>query len=91
MSLEKWIIEYYHSQEYQNLIARFQDIPDAITMSHETAMLYALIKHIKPKLCLEIGSFFCHTTRIMAEALLDHFPTGKILTIDPYRMIKGLI
>jgi len=47
-------------------------------------MLYAIVQRLRPQWSLEIGTFFAHTTRIMAEAIVDAGIDGKIITLDPF-------
>lgn len=47
-------------------------------------MLYAIVQRLRPQWSLEIGTFFAHTTRIMAEAITNAGIDGKIITLDPF-------
>jgi predicted O-methyltransferase YrrM len=56
----------------------------SITSPQEVLAMLWLIQALKPQLCLEIGTYFAGTTRLLAEALAQANPEGKITTIDPY-------
>jgi predicted O-methyltransferase YrrM len=79
-----WLASFSNSSAYASLIERLSNRPGAITNSYETAMIYALIGRLRPRLALEIGTFFAATTRIMAEAIVDHSVDCKLVTIDPF-------
>lgn len=85
MSLAKWLIDYSASDEYPATTLRMAARDGMIyTAPDETGTLYTLIRHLKPKLCLEIGTFFAHTSQIMAEAIHESGSGGKLVTIDPF-------
>ena len=94
LPLSRWIEQYSRSENYERLVRRIAaDQEKAVatagnsailTSYRESAMIYALIQHLRPTECLEIGTFFASTTRIMAEAIVEG-KTGTILTtIDPF-------
>jgi predicted O-methyltransferase YrrM len=47
------------------------------------AILYQLIRELRPKTVLEIGTFFAGTTHIIARALWAK-GEGRVITIDPF-------
>ena len=83
-SLSDWLLSFGKSQGYAYLVSRFQQREGYITPPEETAMLYAIVQRLRPQWSLEIGTFFAHTTRIMAEVIVDAGIDGKIITLDPF-------
>ena len=83
--LAEWIVSFFLDSPFRQLVDRFTGYPQgAGTPPHESAMLYALLEQLRPPWSLEIGSFFCHTTRIMAESIRDNRIDGKVITLDPF-------
>src|SRR5687767_13701025 len=83
-SLSDWLLSFGKSPRYASLVARFRQREGYITPPEETAMLYAIVQRLRPQWSLEIGTFFAHTTRIMAEAIANAEIDGKIVTLDPF-------
>lgn len=83
-ALPDWLVSFSQSDEYRSLIEQFKAREGAITNTEETAMLYAAIQYLRPACSLEIGTFFAHTARIMAEAIVGAKVEGKLVTIDPF-------
>jgi hypothetical protein len=48
------------------------------------ATISLLVERLRPGVCLEIGTFFAGTSRVIVEALQAAGGTGRLLTIDPY-------
>ncbi len=82
--LTAWIEDYAGSVEYLDLVKRLGTRKDRMTCPEEAAMIYALIMHLKPKLALEIGTFFAVTTQLMAEAVAECGSDAMLITIDPF-------
>ena len=82
--ISEWILEYSESEDYRRLVTKLSTREGAMTSPDETAMIYALIQYLRPELCLEIGTFFAHTTKIMAEAIVDSACNTKLVTLDPF-------
>ena len=55
----------------------------ALTSPGSRAAMYHLVKALKPKLTLEIGTFHAGTTEVIARALWAN-GGGHLLTIDPF-------
>jgi predicted O-methyltransferase YrrM len=84
--VSEWILAYCQSDAYRSLVdeltPRLYD--GAITDAEETALIYALIQYLGTHWCLEIGTLFGHTTRVMAEAAVNGSGPTKVITIDPF-------
>lgn len=83
-SIAEWLVRFGQSHEYVTLVRRLKERHRALTPAEETAVIYALIQRLRPEWCLEIGSFFGETTRIMAEAIVNAGAAGKVITLDPF-------
>jgi predicted O-methyltransferase YrrM len=55
----------------------------ALTSPGSRAAMYHLVRALKPKLTLEIGTFHANTTEVIARALAAN-GGGHLLTIDPF-------
>lgn len=83
-SLAKWIEAYAKSAEYVSLTREFEAREGKMIGPEEAAMIYGLILHLKPKLSLEIGTFFAGTTQLMAQALSVCGSDSRMITVDPF-------
>jgi predicted O-methyltransferase YrrM len=69
---------------YRELMAYFADYPVRSLMSAQNrAILFGLIRMMRPKVVAEIGTLFAGTTEVMARALWEN-GAGVIHTTDPY-------
>ena len=55
-----------------------------LTAASEVAYLVEVINQFRPKVVYEIGSFFCETTKVMADAMAKKAYEGMLHTTDPY-------
>ena len=83
--LERWLCDLPQSAEYQSHCLALEARPElrSITTADEMATILSLVGKLRPALCIEIGTFFAGTTRVIAEALHE-IGAGKLITIDPY-------
>ena len=49
---------------------------------HFRDALYASLLHLKPKLCLEIGTHIGQSTAVFQEYFTDYEPNGLVVTVD---------
>jgi predicted O-methyltransferase YrrM len=78
------------SSEYRQAVQIFAEsssIKDALVPPDSQAFLYCLIRLLRPKLAVEIGTYLASTTRAMARAIVDN-GEGELHTIDPFA-IRG--
>jgi predicted O-methyltransferase YrrM len=72
------------TETYSDLLTYFANYPPRSLMSDESrATLYSLIHMLRPKVVVEIGTFFAGTTEVMARALWEN-GEGVIHTTDPH-------
>jgi len=70
--------------EYQEFRRRFQDYPKtSLTQLNFRALLYMMLRGLKPRFAVEIGTLFAGTAEIFARALSAN-GSGAFLTIDPF-------
>jgi hypothetical protein len=75
---------YMAGPAYRELMAYFADYPARSLMSAQNrAVLYGLIRMMRPKVVAEIGTLFVGTTEVMARALWEN-RAGVIHTTDPF-------
>ena len=68
----------------KEMLAYFKDYPPRSFMSDESrAVLFSLIRTLRPKVVAEIGTLFAGTTEVMARALWEN-GEGVIHTTDPF-------
>jgi predicted O-methyltransferase YrrM len=84
LPLSDWIEIFAQGPGYKNLVKRFRRRANSDTPPEETAMMYAIIQRLRPEWCLEIGTLFAHTTRLITEAVVDADVQGKVITLDPF-------
>ncbi|HEY9792386.1 MAG TPA: class I SAM-dependent methyltransferase [Candidatus Obscuribacterales bacterium] len=82
--LANWLPAFCRGAEYAELVCHIERTKKALTSSGELAVLYGLIQHLRPRLSLEIGTFFGHSAYYMAEAVVNAGIEGKVVTIDPF-------
>jgi predicted O-methyltransferase YrrM len=83
---ERWLVNLSGTPEYQARVAALQARAElrSITEADEMATIALWVEAHRPALCLEIGTFFAGTSRVIAEALVAGGDHGRLLTIDPY-------
>ena len=82
-TFDDWIEANLLHPSFQDLEERLGGRPPESTISaRERALLYVLMRQLKAKNTLEIGTYFAGTTQLMAVAAYQD--DGKVYTIDPY-------
>ena len=83
---EQWLVNLPGTPEYRARVAALQARAElrSITEADEMATIALWVEAVRPELCLEIGTFFAGTSRVICEALAAGGGPGKLLTIDPY-------
>jgi predicted O-methyltransferase YrrM len=72
------------SPEYAEIRAYFSLYPGRSLMSdHSRAVLYSLVRMMRPQLIAEIGTLYAGTTEVFARALWEN-GGGVVHTADPY-------
>src|SRR6516225_3845248 len=74
------------SPEFTEAIQAFASSPSiagALVSPDSQALLYSLIRLLRPKIAIEIGTYKASTTEAMARALVEN-GQGILHTIDPY-------
>jgi predicted O-methyltransferase YrrM len=72
------------SSAYAGLLAYFASYPPRSLMGpHSRAILYSLIRMLRPKVVAEVGTLFAGTTETLARALWEN-GEGVIHTTDPF-------
>ena len=72
------------SSAYSKLLTYFETYPPRSLMGpHSRAILYSLIRMLRPKVVAEIGTLFAGTTETLARALWEN-GEGVIHTTDPF-------
>jgi predicted O-methyltransferase YrrM len=69
---------------YAEVVRYFSSYPGRSLMSdHSRAVLYSLVRLMRPKLVAEIGTLYAGTTEVFARALWQN-GEGVVHTVDPY-------
>src|SRR5712692_3566097 len=69
---------------YQRALVYFNNYPEHSLMSdHCRALLFTLVRVMRPKVVGEIGTFFVGTSEVLARALWET-GGGELHTTDPY-------
>lgn len=74
------------SPECQRMVQFFADSPaikNALVSPDSQALLYSLIRLLRPATAIEIGTYKASTTEAMARAIADN-RFGTLHTVDPY-------
>ena len=74
----------FTSEQYLKTQSLLQKNTALLTPASEVAYLAEVINQFRPKVVYEIGSFFCETTKVMAEAMAKETYGGTLHTTDPY-------
>ena len=74
----------FTSEQYLKTQSLLQKNTALLTPASEVAYLAEVINQFRPKVVYEIGSFFCETTKVMAEAMAKETYGGALHTTDPY-------
>jgi len=74
----------HHHPWFDDLVAYFDGYPaHALTKPACRAYMYELVRALKPRFAIEIGTYRAGTTEVMARAMHAN-GGGLLLTIDPY-------
>jgi predicted O-methyltransferase YrrM len=69
--------------EYERCAHLIGGLASGLISDHGRALLYSLVRNIKPHLVVEIGSYHAGTSRVICWALAAN-KHGRLHTIDPY-------
>lgn len=70
---------------FQEAQAYFTDYPERCLASPRgRAFMYQLVRARRPKLMVEIGTYFAGTTEVIARAMWANGNEANLVTIDPY-------
>jgi predicted O-methyltransferase YrrM len=76
--------EWRRGEAYSNLVTYFDGYPVRSLMGpHSRAVLFSLVRILRPKVVAEIGTLFAGTTETLARALWEN-GDGVIHTTDPF-------
>jgi predicted O-methyltransferase YrrM len=78
------------SPEYRKAVQTFADSPSikgALLPPDAQALLYSLIRLLRPEVAIEIGTYLASTTEAMARAIAAN-GFGTLHTVDPYGAAK---
>ena len=76
------------SPEFGAMVRSFADSPSikrALVSPDSQALLYRLIRMLRPRLAIEIGAYLASTTEAMARAIADN-GEGELHTVDPFAL-----
>jgi predicted O-methyltransferase YrrM len=80
----EWVAQQLASKHFAGIVSEFLDYPPRSLVSvAERAVLFCLIRAMKPRAVAEIGTAFCGTSEIMARALWEN-GMGTLYTTDPF-------
>ena len=78
------LLAWSRSEEFQLELAYFQDYPTNSLMGGKAkALIYHLLRIIRPQVVIEVGTYFAGTAEIIGRALWEN-GTGMLHTADPY-------
>jgi predicted O-methyltransferase YrrM len=85
LELGAWLCQLPDNPEFQTIHEALTARTDlrSLISALEMSTLVMLVRRLRPRLFLEIGTFFAGTTRIVAEAM-QSYTGGRIVTVDPY-------
>ncbi len=76
--------DFTRTRTYSDLVAYFKGWPRHSFMTDDSrAVLYALIRILRPRMVVEIGTLFAGTAQVMARALWEN-GEGMLHTTDPF-------
>ena len=74
-----------HTPGFARAEAYFTDYPERVLASPRVrAFMYQLVRAWRPKLMVEIGTYFAGTTEVIARAMWANGEGGQLVTTDPY-------
>jgi len=81
---KEWIEKFLASEHFAAIESEFRGYPPGSFVSDtQRALLFWLIRVMKPRAIAEIGTAFCGTSEIIARALWEN-STGILHTTDPF-------
>jgi predicted O-methyltransferase YrrM len=81
----EWVAQQLPSKHFAEVVNEFRDYPPRSLVSvTERAVLFCLIRAIKPRAVAEIGTAFCGTSEVIARALWENGMGGVLYTTDPF-------
>lgn len=79
-----WVAKQLGSKHFTEIIGEFHNYPPHSSISDtERAVLFSLIRAMKPEAVAEIGTGFCGTSEVIARALWEN-GKGTLYTTDPF-------
>lgn len=81
----EWLRSLINSETYRTLVLPYfyQYPPRSLMDPDERALLYCLIRALKPENVVEIGTYFAGTTEVLARAVWEN-GSGCVYSVDPY-------
>lgn len=81
----EWLNSLINSETYKTLVRPYfyQYPPRSLMDPDELALLYCLIRTLKPENVVEIGTYYAGTTEVLARAVWEN-GVGCVYSIDPY-------
>jgi predicted O-methyltransferase YrrM len=81
----EWLRGLINSETYKALVLPYfyQYPPRSLMDPDERALLYCLVRALKPENVVEIGTYFAGTTEVLARAVWEN-GAGCIYSVDPY-------
>jgi predicted O-methyltransferase YrrM len=81
----EWLRRLLNSETYKTLVLPYfyQYPPLSLMDPDERALLYCLIRALKPENVVEIGTYFAGTTEVLARAVWEN-GAGCVYSVDPY-------
>jgi predicted O-methyltransferase YrrM len=81
----EWLRSLINSEIYKTLVLPYfyQYPPRSLMEPNERALLYCLVRALKPENVVEIGTYFAGTTEVLARAVWEN-GAGCIYSVDPY-------
>lgn len=80
----EWLASLPGSEPYRRLLEYFREWPARSFMTaHSRAVLFALVRALRPQVVVEVGTLFAGTTEVLARALWEN-GRGMVHTTDPF-------
>jgi predicted O-methyltransferase YrrM len=81
----EWLRGLINSETYKTLVLPYFYLypPRSLMDPNELALLYCLIRTLKPENVVEIGTYYAGTTEVLARAVWEN-GVGCVHSIDPY-------
>lgn len=76
-------------REAERIFANSSSIKNALVSPDSQSLLYCLIRMLRPRLAIEIGTYLASTTEAMARALADN-GEDELHTVDPFALLARL-